>query len=197
MKPNLPGGTSTKLWMTMIGETVPAPGGFTGSRYFLSARGVDGLINSPPNITCTYHGSMLSVKNSPNITCTYHGLMLSVRNSPNITCTYHGSMLSEVVNLFCQLLLAIQHIHSKKILHRDIKTANILLTRNKDFVKLGDFGISKILASKSKAETVVGTPCYLSPELCEGRPYNEKSDIWALGCVLYEMMALHRAFRAS
>ncbi|ROT68230.1 putative serine/threonine-protein kinase Nek8-like [Penaeus vannamei] len=62
---------------------------------------------------------------------------------------------------------------------------------------IGDFGISKILSSKSKAHTVVGTPCYLSPELCQEKPYNQKSDIWALGCVLYEMLTLKRAFEAE
>ena len=44
---------------------------------------------------------------------------------------------------------------------------------------------------------VVGTPCYISPELCEGKPYNQKSDIWALGCVLYELASLKRAFEAA
>ena len=44
---------------------------------------------------------------------------------------------------------------------------------------------------------VVGTPCYISPELCEGKPYNQKSDIWALGCVLYELSSLKRAFEAQ
>ena len=63
-------------------------------------------------------------------------------------------------------------------------------------VKIGDFGISKILSSKSKAMSIVGTPSYISPELCEGKPYNAKSDVWALGCVLYEMCTLKRAFEA-
>ena len=58
------------------------------------------------------------------------------------------------------------------------------------------FGISKVLSSQSKAHTVVGTPCYISPELCEGKSYDEKSDIWALGCVLYEIVSLRRAFDA-
>ncbi len=61
---------------------------------------------------------------------------------------------------------------------------------------MGDFGISKILSTKSKAYSVVGTPCYISPELCEGKPYNQKSDVWALGCILYEMCTLRRAFEA-
>ena len=70
---------------------------------------------------------------------------------------------------FVQMALAIKHIHDRKILHRDLKTQNIFLTRSLDHVKIGDFGISKILSTKSKAFTVVGTPCYISPELCEGK----------------------------
>ena len=103
----------------------------------------------------------------------------------------------EILRLFVQILLALQHVHNRNILHRDLKTPNILLNRKKRIVKIGDFGISKILSSKSKANTVIGTPCYISPELCEGKPYNQKSDIWALGCVLYEETTLKRAFEAS
>lgn len=110
-----------------------------------------------------------------------------------------GNLLQEedVLHLFCQLLLGMQHIHESNILHRDIKSNNILLDRSQRIVKIGDFGISKILSSKSKAHTVVGTPCYLSPELCQEKPYNQKSDVWALGCVLYEMLTLKRAFEAE
>ncbi|XP_045600714.1 serine/threonine-protein kinase Nek8 [Procambarus clarkii] len=110
-----------------------------------------------------------------------------------------GNFLQEedVLHLFCQLVLGMQHIHESNILHRDIKSNNILLDRSHCIVKIGDFGISKILSSKSKAHTVVGTPCYLSPELCQEKPYNQKSDIWALGCVLYELLALKRAFEAE
>ncbi|XP_071545245.1 serine/threonine-protein kinase Nek8-like isoform X2 [Panulirus ornatus] len=110
-----------------------------------------------------------------------------------------GNLLQEedVLHLFCQLVLGMQHIHESNILHRDIKSNNILLDRSHRIVKIGDFGISKILSSKSKAHTVVGTPCYLSPELCQEKPYNQKSDIWALGCVLYEMLTLRRAFEAE
>lgn len=103
---------------------------------------------------------------------------------------------AEIAHLFAQIVLPIHLVHSRQILHRDLKSQNIFLTRNRDHVKIGDFGISKILASKSKAFTVIGTPCYISPELCEGKPYNQKSDIWAMGCILYEMCALKRAFEA-
>ena len=64
------------------------------------------------------------------------------------------------------MALALQAVHSHNVLHRDLKTQNILLdskTSDRKVVKIGDFGISKVLSSKSKANTVVGTPCYISP----------------------------------
>ena len=64
-----------------------------------------------------------------------------------------------------------------------------------NIVKLGDFGISRVLSSDTElAHTVIGTPYYLSPEICEDQPYNRKSDVWALGCLLYELATLKRAF---
>ncbi|XP_023224641.1 serine/threonine-protein kinase Nek8-like [Centruroides sculpturatus] len=110
-----------------------------------------------------------------------------------------GKLLSEeeVLYYFSQIVLALHHVHSQQILHRDLKSHNILLSEKKNVIKIGDFGISKILSSKSKAYTVVGTPCYISPELCEGKPYNQKSDIWALGCTLYELLTLKRPFEAT
>merc|ERR1719309_257613 len=90
------------------------------------------------------------------------------------------------------------HIHKLNILHRDLKPKNILMNQYHDTLKISDFGISKILEGSGKAaQTVVGTPSYLSPELCNGKPYDHKSDIWALGCVLYEMLSLRQAFTAE
>ncbi len=65
-------------------------------------------------------------------------------------------------------------------------------------IKLGDFGISKIMDGTSEyARTCIGTPYYLSPEVWENRPYNNKSDIWAMGCVLYELTTLRHTFEAG
>ncbi len=91
--------------------------------------------------------------------------------------------------------LALYYLHEKKILHRDLKTQNIFLKHGR--VRLGDFGIAKILDStRDFANTCIGTPYYMSPELFKYKPYSYKSDIWALGCILYEMCNLRHAFDA-
>nr|XP_057929832.1 serine/threonine-protein kinase Nek1 isoform X2 [Doryrhamphus excisus] len=103
----------------------------------------------------------------------------------------------QILDWFVQICLAIKHIHDRKILHRDIKSQNIFLTKD-GTVQLGDFGIARVLNSTVElARTCIGTPYYLSPEICENKPYNNKSDIWALGCVLYEMCTLKHAFEAG
>lgn len=110
-----------------------------------------------------------------------------------------GELFSEdqILDWFVQICLALKHIHDRKILHRDIKPQNIFLTKD-GTVQLGDFGVSRVLNSTLElATTVIGTLYYLSPEICENKPYDNKSDIWALGCVLYEMCTLKRAFEAG
>lgn len=106
----------------------------------------------------------------------------------------------QVMTWFAQILLALQYIHSERVLHRDLKTSNIFLVEASptSVLKLGDFGISRVLEGTSDAAmSTVGTPYYMSPEVCRNDPYNWKSDVWALGCVLYEICALKRAFESS
>jgi serine/threonine protein kinase len=98
---------------------------------------------------------------------------------------------------FLQIAMALKFLHDKHILHRDLKTANVFLT-SKNVVKLGDFGISTVLQNTvACAKTVCGTPYYFSPELCQSKPYNNKSDVWALGVMFYEMLTLNRPFNAK
>lgn len=102
-----------------------------------------------------------------------------------------------VVWYLFQIASAVSCIHREGILHRDIKTLNIFLTKA-NLIKLGDYGLAKKLNSEfSMAETLVGTPYYMSPELCQGVKYNFKSDIWAVGCVVFELLTLKRTFDAT
>jgi NIMA (never in mitosis gene a)-related kinase len=141
------------------------------------------------------------------------------RNCPPLQHNYLTE--AEVMHCFVQVLIALQHVHLHGILHRDIKPSNIFLStcggrdtsRSRDgapsvgtntsnllnyTLKLGDFGISKWLEpGQSCTKTMLGTPCYFSPELISGKPYNKKSDVWAAGCVLYELCALKRPFQGS
>jgi NIMA (never in mitosis gene a)-related kinase len=92
------------------------------------------------------------------------------------------------------MCLALKHLHDRKILHRDIKCQNVFLTKS-SIIKLGDFGIARVLNHTLEvARSMVGTPYYLSPEIYEGRPYAFKSDIWSLGVLLYELLALKPPF---
>ena len=113
--------------------------------------------------------------------------------------TYGDKYFSEekILQYFDQICRGLQYIHSKNIIHRDIKTQNIFLMKNGK-VKIGDFGISKALTNtKNNASTIIGTPYYFSPEIINGEPYNYKTDIWSLGVVLYEMCCLKLPFESN
>ncbi|XDV40687.1 hypothetical protein PO909_009719, partial [Leuciscus waleckii] len=102
----------------------------------------------------------------------------------------------QVCEWLCQLLLGVHYIHQRRILHRDLKAKNIFLRKN--IVKIGDFGVSCLLmGSCDLATTFTGTPYYMSPEALSHRGYDSKSDIWSLGCILYEMCCLVHAFEGQ
>ncbi|XP_007500539.1 serine/threonine-protein kinase Nek4 isoform X2 [Monodelphis domestica] len=110
-----------------------------------------------------------------------------------------GKLLPEnqVVEWFVQIAMALQYLHEKRILHRDLKTQNVFLTRT-NIIKVGDLGIARVLENQyDMASTLIGTPYYMSPELFSNKPYNYKSDVWALGCCVYEMATLKHAFNAK
>lgn len=105
-------------------------------------------------------------------------------------------------NICLQIMLGLYCLHQQNILHRDLKTANVFLQKDPSqrffAVKIGDLGVAKLLeTSTAFAQTIVGTPYYLSPELCADQPYRDRSDCWALGVLLYECCTLSRPFTAG
>merc|ERR1719265_797154 len=100
----------------------------------------------------------------------------------------------QVLWWFTQGIQALKYIHDKHILHRDLKSGNFFLSKSGN-LKMGDFGIAKVLeCTAAVAQTQVGTPYYLCPEICKGKPYSFGSDIWAMGVILHEMCALKVPF---
>jgi serine/threonine protein kinase len=111
----------------------------------------------------------------------------------------NGELLNEklVLEMFVQLAFAVQYIHRRRVIHRDLKTSNAFLMSD-GLIKLGDFGISRVLErTKELARTMVGTPYYLSPEILAEQGYSFASDIWSLGVCLYEMTTLRHPFDAG
>lgn len=98
---------------------------------------------------------------------------------------------------FSQIADAIQHMHERRIMHRDLKPANILLTLD-GTIKVGDLGLSRELSENTyQAHSKVGTPLYMSPEVLRGDGYDFKSDIWSIGCLLYELAMLKSPFKSE
>jgi serine/threonine protein kinase len=125
----------------------------------------------------------------------------------------------QVLDWTVQLLSAVNYMHSRRVLHRDLKArlvrffpiqirnlqySNSFLNLNRniflrnEIVKIGDFGISRILqGTMDMASTFTGTPYYMSPEVLKHEGYNSKSDVWSVGCLLYEMCTYQHAFEGQ
>ncbi len=102
---------------------------------------------------------------------------------------------TEIWSIFIQVVRGLKTLHELQIMHRDLKSANVFLLKDTT-AKLGDLNVSKV-AEKGLNYTQTGTPYYASPEVWRDQPYDVKSDIWSLGCVLYEMITLKPPFRAE
>ena len=109
-----------------------------------------------------------------------------------------GLSLGQTVSYALQMARALAHAHRRGIVHRDVKPANAIFD-SEGMLKLTDFGLAKLLggAPLTKPGTLLGTVSYMSPEQAEGRPANERSDIFSLGIVLYEMLAGRPPFRGE
>ena len=95
--------------------------------------------------------------------------------------------------IITELSNGLKDIHSKNVIHRDLKPENIFISSD-HLIKIGDFGISKILDGTDYAKTFAGTYYYMAPEVIKREKYSKKVDIWSLGCIIYELCTLNRCF---
>lgn len=103
---------------------------------------------------------------------------------------------TDVRRYFLDLVAALKYLHERKILHRDLKPKNILVTSD-DRLKLIDFGFAKHASTTDLSETICGSPLYMAPELLSSCPYNSTTDLWSIGIILYEMIAGHPPYHAE
>lgn len=101
---------------------------------------------------------------------------------------------NEIWRIFIQMILGLRSLHELNIIHRDLKTANVFIGQN-GYVKIGDLNVSKVFKDEMN-QTQTGTPSYASPEVWNNDNYSQKSDMWSLGCCLYEMLTLSLPFKA-
>lgn len=96
-----------------------------------------------------------------------------------------------------QTLSGLGHLHIQGVVHRDLKSSNIFLCQGRRLVRIGDFGISRVLESTAFATSCVGTPAYMSPELMRSERYDHHVDMWAMGCIVFELCALKLPFLST
>ena len=109
----------------------------------------------------------------------------------------NGLMFTEhlIWDYLIQILYGLKYLHDNKIMHRDLKSANLFLMKD-NTVKIGDLNVSKITQG-GMAYTQTGTPFYASPEIWADKPYDYKCDIWSVGCIVYEMCTLRPPFKGT
>lgn len=102
----------------------------------------------------------------------------------------------EIWKILIQVVIGLKALHDMNVMHRDIKSANIFMFKDQR-VKLGDMNVSKKANHEGLNYTQTGTPYYASPEVWRDEPYTIKSDMWSMGCILYEMITLKPPFQAD
>ena len=161
---------------------------------------------------------LLASLNCPNIAAIYAieqseegaGLILELIEGPTLADRLRSARLpvAEVLSIARQIVDALDAAHERGIVHRDLKPANIMVTPD-GLVKVLDFGLAKgsdetsgadlsqlptMTSAGTRAGVILGTAAYMSPEQARGRAVDRRTDIWAFGCVLYEMLSGRRAF---
>ncbi|UKZ82452.1 hypothetical protein TrVFT333_010241 [Trichoderma virens FT-333] len=175
-----------------------------------------------PHIVAYYHREHLKASQDLHLYMEYCGNGDLGRVIKDLQLKGQRAQESFVWSIFSQLVLALYRCHygidppevggnvlgitggnapktpagAVTILHRDLKPENVFLGEDNS-VKLGDFGLSKMIKSQDFASTYVGTPFYMSPEICAAEKYTLKSDIWSLGCIIYELCAREPPFNAK
>ena len=102
----------------------------------------------------------------------------------------------EIYQLIDQLLAGVKYLHGYNIVHRDLKPENIFLTQDL-YLKIGDFGLASLLQMEEYTRINIGTRRYMAPEVFRNQKTKLEPDIWAVGCIIYEILTLTKAFNGS
>ena len=154
-------------------------------RFFLEAQSAGRLMH--PSIVAIYDAGMH--KDFCYITMEYI-------DGPNLEkfCRKENLLpVTRVVEIVFAVCKALDFAHKKGVVHRDIKPSNIMLNKAGE-VRITDFGIARIKSEQTVSKGIIGSPSYMSPEQIKEQPVDEKSDIFSLGCVIYELLSGQKAF---
>jgi serine/threonine protein kinase len=200
-----------KLGFGMYGEIFKVRRVYDGKVFVLKKVPLDGLTNQQISLSMSEHQVMRKL-NHPSIVKFYEScvneraIQIIMEHAPRGDLagmielqTKNKTLFEEKVlwEYMIQICEGLHYLHQNRILHRDIKAQNIFLDANLN-IKIGDLGLVREFGPSSvNAFSQVGTPLYFSPELCKEEPYNDKSDVWSFGCLMYEMACLRKPFEAK